>query len=435
MVQAESFARRPATPEEVAKETSLPFTRAQIEQIAQEYPTPFFIYDEEGIRQNAKDFRDAFSWAPNFRNFFAVKALPNPHILAILQEEGFGADCSSMAELVIAERVGLSGKEIMFTSNNTPTKEFIKADELGAIINLDDITHLSYLEETVELPDTLCFRFNPGPLKEGNSIIGKPEEAKYGLKKDQLFEAYKLAKEKGVKRFGLHTMVASNERDPEYFAETARMLFRLVGELHDELGIEISFINLGGGVGIPYRPEHMRVDIRQVSSQIEKDYKTMIVDKGLNPLQITMECGRFVTGPYGYYVAKARHVTEKYRDYVGLDGSTTSMPRVAIYDTAYHHATVLGKEGAPREMVYDVTGSLCENNDKFARQRAMPEIHPDDLVVIHDAGAHGIAMANEYNGQLIPRELLLKPDGSVLQIRRPRTIDDYFSTIENYPGF
>lgn len=429
-----SIEDRVATPQEYAKETSLPFTRRQVEQITQEYSTPFFIYDEQAIRQNARDFKDAFSWAPDFRNFFAVKALPNPHILAILHEEGFGADCSSMAELVIAEKVGLSGGEIMFTSNNTPADQFMKADELGAIINLDDITHIPYLESHVGLPETLCFRYNPGPLREGNPIIGKPEEAKYGLRRDQLSEAYKMAKDKGVKKFGLHTMVASNERDPEYFAETARMLFGLVGELSEELGIRISFVNLGGGVGIPYRPEHDRVDMRQISKQVQADYQVMIARKGLDPLQITMECGRFVTGPYGYYVARARHITEKYRDYVGLDGSTTNMPRIAIYETAYHHVTVLGKEGKPREMVYDVTGSLCENNDKFAKQREMPRIDPDDLVVVHDAGAHGFAMANRYNGQLLPKELLLKPDGLASLIRREESLSDYFSTIVNFPG-
>ncbi|MEK7559326.1 MAG: diaminopimelate decarboxylase [Patescibacteria group bacterium] len=429
---AESFARRPATQEEVVKETSLPFNLAQIEQISHEYPTPFFIYDEEGIRQNARVFMETFSWAPGFRNFFAVKALPNPHILAILREEGFGADCSSEVELEMAKRVGFRGEEIMFTSNDTPEDQFALASELGAIINLDDITHLEYLEEHVGLPSTLSFRYNPGPLREGNAIIGKPEEAKYGLRKDQLFEGYRRAKEKGVTKFGLHTMIASNEKDPEYFAETARMLFELVGEVHGKLGVDISFINLGGGVGIPYRPEHKPVDISEISASVQRDYQAMIIDKGLTPLQITMECGRAITGPHGYYVARVRHVTEKYRDYVGLDGSTTNMPRVAIYDTAYHHATVLGKEGAPREMVYDVTGSLCENNDKFAKQRQMPEIHPDDLVVIHDAGAHAIAMANEYNGQLIPGELLLKPDGPVVQIRRPRTMEDYFGTIVDF---
>lgn len=420
---------RPATPDEFAKETSLPFSRSQIEQISQEFPTPFFIYDEDGIRKNARAFKEAFSWAPGFRNFFAVKALPNPHILAILKEEGFGTDCSSAVELEMAKRVGFRGEEIMFTSNNTPWEQFAKAKELGAIINLDDITHLDYLEQHVGLPSTLSFRYNPGPLREGNAIIGKPEEAKYGLTKDQLFEAYKIAKEKGVTKFGLHTMIASNERDPEYFAETARMLFELVGELHDELGVDISFINLGGGVGIPYRPEHKPVDISEISAKVKNDYQAMIIDKGLSPLQITMECGRAITGPYGYYVARVRHVTEKYRDYVGLDGSTTNMPRIAIYDSAYHHATVLGEEGSPREMIYDITGSLCENNDKFTKQRKMPKINPDDLVVIHDAGAHAIAMANEYNGQLIPGELLLKPAGNVVQIRRPRTMEDYFSTI------
>ena len=425
---------RPATPEETAKETSLPFSREQIETIAQEYPTPFYIYDEGAIRQNARNFLETFSWAPEFRNFFAVKALPNPHILSILKDEGFGADCSSMVKLEMARRVGLSGEEIMFTSNNTPADQFALAKKLGAIINLDDITHLDFLEKQVGIPSTLSFRYNPGPLREGNAIIGKPEEAKYGLTRTQLFEGYMRAKEKEVQRFGLHTMIVSNERNPEYFAETARMLFELVGELDDKVGVRIAFINLGGGVGVPHRPEHEPVDVKQISTQVQKDYQTMIVAKGLDPLQITMECGRYITGPYGYFIARVRHITEKYRDYVGVDGSITSLPRIAMYG-AYHHLTVLGKEGASREMVYDVTGSLCENNDKFVTQRELPKIDPNDLVVVHEGGAHAIAMANEYNGQLLPKELLLKPDGSVLQIRRERTMDDYFSIIVNFPGF
>lgn len=425
---------RSATNEEVAKEGSLPFRREQIEKIIQEYPTPFYIYDEAAIRLNARNFLEDFSWAPNFRNFFAVKALPNPHILAILKQEGFGTDCSSMAELEMARRVGFSGEEIMFTSNNTPAEQFAKAKELGAIINLDDITHLAFLEKHVGIPATLSFRYNPGPLREGNAIIGKPEEAKYGLRKDQLFEAYRQAKEKGVKKFGLHTMIVSNERNPDYFAETARMIFELVGESEREIGIRISLLNLGGGVGVPYELDHEPVDIRRISQQVQSDYQRRIVSRGLDPLQITMECGRYITGPYGYFVARVRHVTEKYRDYVGVDGSITSLPRIAMYG-AYHHLTVLGKEGAPREMVYDVTGSLCENNDKFATQRELPKVDLDDIVVIHEGGAHAIAMANEYNGQLMPKELLLKSDGSVLLIRRERTIDDYFSTIVNFPNF
>lgn len=428
---AEAFERRPASPEEVAKETSLPFNLAKIEQISREYPTPFFIYDEEGVRQNARAFKEAFSWNPGFVNFFAVKALPNPHILKILAEEGFGADCSSMVELETAKMVGLSGDKIMFTSNDTPAEEFAKARELGAIINLDDITHFDFLKRHVGIPPTLSFRFNPGPTRD-REVQLSGEDAKYGLTKEQLFDGYKRAKEEGVESLGLHTMVASNERNPEFFEETARMLFQLVNELHDELGIKIDFINLGGGVGIPYRPEWEAVDMNKVSSQMKKDYESMIAERGLGPLQVTMECGRAITGPYGFFVARVRHVTEKYRDFVGLDGNTTSMPRAAIYETAYHHATVLGKEGAPREMKYDVTGSLCENNDKWAKQREMPEVHPNDLIVIHDAGAHGIAMANRYNGKLVPGELLLKPDGSVLEIRRPETSEDYFRTVVNF---
>ncbi|MCJ7804183.1 diaminopimelate decarboxylase [Patescibacteria group bacterium] len=430
----ERYQSRPATPEEVAKETSLPFTREQIKKITQEYPTPFYIYDEFGIRLNARNFMEVFSWAPGFRNFFAVKALPQPHILKILKEEGFGVDCSSKAELEMVKRVGLRGEEIMFSSNNTPADQFALAKELRAIINLDDITHLSYLEKNVGLPKTLSFRYNPGPLREGNAIIGKPEEAKYGLRPDQLFEAYRLAKEKGVEKFGLHTMVISNELNPDYFVETARMLFRLVAEINDKVGVKISFINLGGGIGIPYKLDQEPVKIRRVSQQMKKDYEQMIIAKELTPLQMMMECGRYITGPHGYFVASVRHITEKYRNYVGLDGSISSFLRIAMYG-AYHHLTVLGKEGKPREMVYDVTGSLCENNDKFATQRELPEIDLNDIVVIHGGGAHAIAMANEYNGQLMPKELLLKSDGSVLQIRRERTIKDYFSTIVNFPGF
>lgn len=434
MMSREVYQGRPATPEEARKELSLPFTREKIEEITQEYPTPFYIYDEAAIRKNTRNLVRAFSWAPGFRNFFAVKALPNPHILAMLKEEGFGADCSSMVELEMARRTGLWGDQIMFTSNNTPIEQFALAKEIGAIINLDDITHLAYLEKHLGLPSTLSFRFNPGPLRGGNAIIGKPEEAKYGLREDQLFEAYRQAKEKGVQVFGLHTMVVSNELNPDYFAETARMLFKLVGELNDQLGVRISFVDLGGGIGVPYRLDQKPVAIDQISQQVQEAYQQMIVAKGLDPLQITMECGRYITGPYGYYIARVRHITEKYRNYVGVDGSITSLLRIAMYG-AYHHLTILGKEGAPREMVYDVTGSLCENNDKFATQRELPKIDLDDIVVVHEGGAHAIAMANEYNGQLMPKELLLRPDGSILKIRRERTMDDYFGPIVNFPGF
>lgn len=425
---------RSATPEEVAKETSLPFTREQIKKIIKKYPTPFYIYDEAGIRQNAKNFMETFSWASKFRNFFAVKALPQPHVLKILKNEGFGVDCSSKAELEMAKRVGFKKEEIMFSSNNTPADQFILAKKLEAIINLDDITHLAYLEKNVGLPKALSFRYNPGPLRKGNAIIGKPEEAKYGLRHDQLFEAYRMAKEKGVKKFGLHTMVISNELNPDYFNETARMLFKLVEEINDKVGVKISFINLGGGIGVPYKPDQEPVDIKKISTKMKKDYQGMIVDKKLDPLQITMECGRYITGPHGYFVASVRHITEKYRDYVGLDGSINSFLRIAMYG-AYHHLTVLGKEGKQREKLYDITGSLCENNDKFAIQRELPKVDSDDIVVIHEGGAHAIAMSNEYNGQLIPKELLLRPDGSVLKIRRERTVEDYFSTIVGFPGF
>jgi diaminopimelate decarboxylase len=410
----------------------LPFDKEQIEAIIAKYPTPFHIYDERAIRENARRLNAAFAWAPGFKEYFAVKATPNPRIIQMLREEGFGADCSSLTELILAERVGLAGTDIMFTSNDTPIEEFQKARELGAMINLDDISHISYLEEWTGLPELLCFRYNPGPLKQGNAIIGSPEEAKYGLTKPQLFEAYQTVKDKGVKRFGLHTMVASNELDSNYFVETARILLELVVELSREIGIVFEFVNLGGGIGIPYRPGQNPVDLEVVSQGVRRLYDDLIAGRGLAPLKIYMENGRMITGPYGYLVTRALHKKEIYKNYIGLDACMANLMRPALYGS-YHHITVMGKEEWPADMVYDVTGSLCENNDKFAIDRQLPRIDRGDIVVIHDTGAHGHAMGFNYNGKLRSAELLLKPDGAVELIRRAETPADYFATLNLDP--
>ncbi len=411
-------------------EKKVPFTKEQIEEIIKEYPTPFHIYDEKAIRDNARRLKNAFSWlGENFKEYFAVKATPNPHILKIMKEEGFGTDCSSLPELILSEKVGIVGENIMFTSNETPAAEYKKAKELGAIINLDDITHIDFLEEYVGLPELLSFRYNPGPLREGNVIIGSPEEAKYGFTKDQLFEGYKKIKNRGVKRFGIHTMVASNELDPEYFVETVNMLVDLVSEISSEVGIKFEFINMGGGIGIPYKPEQNPVDLEYVADEVKKIYDKKVVGTELEPLKLYMENGRMITGPYGYLVSKVIHRKNIYKNYIGLDASMANLMRPGIYG-AYHHITVLGKENAPKDHVYDVVGSLCENNDKFAIDRKLPKIDIGDLIVIHDTGAHGHAMGFNYNGKLRSKELLLKPDGSVKQIRREETIDDYFATLD-----
>jgi diaminopimelate decarboxylase len=408
---------------------TLPFTQTELTAIAGRYPTPFHIYDEEAIRQNARRLTAAYAWNKGFKEYFAVKALPNPAILQILNEEGFGADCSSLAELMLAEHVGLRGEQIMFTSNDTPAEEFKKARELGAIINLDDISHIDYLEEQAGLPDLLSFRYNPGPLKAGNAVIGKPQQAKYGLTRAQLFEAYQLAQAKGVKRFGLHTMVASNELNPAYFIETAEMLFQLVEEIHQKLGITFEFVNMGGGIGIPYQPEQQQVNIEAISRGVQAAYEKHVTAKGLAPLKLYLECGRVITGPYGYLVSTVLHKKNTYKEYVGLDASMANLMRPAIYG-AYHHITVIGKENAPLDHTYDITGSLCENNDKFAIDRQLPEIVIGDTVVIHDTGAHGHAMGFNYNGKLRSAELLLKPDGEVELIRRAETVQDLFATLE-----
>lgn len=408
--------------------TPYPLSRDATEAIVAEVPTPFHLYDERAIRDNARRFADAFRDVPGFRNFYAVKALPNPHILRILHEEGMGFDCSSRTELELAARLGYSGDDLFFTSNNTPAYEYARAKELGAVINLDDLTHVRYLAEHVGMPETICLRYNPGPLKGGNTIIGHPEEAKYGFTREQLMVGYRQAREAGATRFGLHTMVASNELDPMYFVETAELLFRLAVEIRDETGIAVSLINLGGGIGIPYRPDQVAVDYQAVADGVLRAYESILVPSGLTDVEIVMENGRVVTGPYGYLVARAIHRKEIYKRYVGLDATMANLMRPGMYG-AYHHITVLGKESAPPTTRYDVTGGLCENNDKFAIDRDLPEIEVGDLVVIHDTGAHGHAMGFNYNGKPRSAEVLLRPDGSTKTIRRAETIEDLFATI------
>ncbi|SPF52267.1 Protein TabA [Candidatus Desulfosporosinus infrequens] len=411
-------------------EKTLPFTKEQLETMIEQYGSPFHIYDELAIRQNARKLIEAFSWATEFKEYFAVKATPNPYILKVLREEGFGADCSSMSELILAEKARIFDENIMFSSNNTPAHEYKKAQELGAIINLDDITHIDYLERHIGMPKIISFRYNPGRLRDGgNAIIGKPHDAKYGLTKEQLFEAYQTAREKGAERFGIHTMIISNELDAKYFIETACMMFNLVGEIYEKLGIKIEFVNLGGGIGIPYRPEQEQVSLEAVSKGIKNAYDKLIVTKGLDPLKIAMESGRMILGPYGYLVTKVLHKKEIYKNYVGVDACMADLMRPGLYG-AYHHITVMGKEDWPCDYIYDVTGGLCENNDKFAIDRALPRMDIGDIAVIHDTGAHGHAMGFNYNGKLRSAELLLKPNGQVELIRRAETLEDLFATLD-----
>lgn len=413
-------------------EKTFPLNKDQLQEIIKKYPTPFHIYDEQAIRQNIRNLQKAFAWAPRFREQFAVKALPNPRIIEILHEEGAGTDCSSLPELLLSDISGVKGEEIILTSNDTPANEFQKAIELGAIINLDDISHLDFLEKNAGLPKILCFRYNPGDLVEGNDIIGKPTEAKYGLTHDQLIEGYRRAKEKGVKRFGLHTMVASNERRTEAFLLTAKLMFTLACELKEKLAIEVEFVNLGGGFGIPYRPEEEPLNLIEIGEGIHKLYQEMMLPAGLDKVAIMTESGRAITGPAGWLVSTAIHEKKTYKDYIGLDSCMANLMRPAMYG-AYHHITIAGKENAPLDHTYDVTGSLCENNDKFAVDRKLPKIDIGDLVIIHDTGAHGSAMGFNYNGKLWCAELLLRTNGSIELIRRAQTIEDYFATL-NYPG-
>ncbi|MEJ5189119.1 diaminopimelate decarboxylase [Treponema sp. J25] len=406
-----------------------PLSKEQVEDLSRAFPTPFYLYDERAIRENARRITAAFARFPAFKEHFAVKALPNPFILKILKDEGFGADCSSLPELLLAREAGILGEDIMFTSNETPAREYVLARELGAIINLDDFTHIAFLEQAAGIPELISCRYNPGPLKEGNAIIGKPEEAKYGFTREQIIEGFRILKQKGARRFALHTMVASNELQVAYHVETARILFELAVEIKEKTGISLEFVNLGGGVGIPYRPEQNPVDYEELAEGIQRMYDAIIKPAGLHPLGIHLEWGRAVTGPYGWLVTRAIHEKHIYREYIGVDASMADLMRPGMYG-AYHHITVLGKEQVPPSKVYDVVGSLCENNDKFAVQRPLPPIEPGDLLVIHDAGAHGRAMGFNYNGKLRCGELLLRPDGSVVVIRRAETVEDYFATLD-----
>jgi len=410
-------------------EKNIPLSTSELEALTKQYPTPFHLYDEKGLRENARLLQRAFAWNPGFKEYYAVKAAPNPYLLTLLKAEGFGGDCSSLPEMVLCDKVGITGEDIIFTSNDTPAYEYAKAIELGAIVNLDDLSHIAYLEEHVGLPELVCCRYNPGPLKGGNVIIGKPEEAKYGFTREQLFEGYRQLRDKGVKRFGLHTMVASNELEVDYFVETAQLLFDLVGELSAELGITFEFVNLGGGIGIPYRPEEQAVDLLALGERVRQLYERCIVESGLPPLDIRLECGRMVSGPYGWLVSRVLHKKETYKNYVGLDACMANLMRPAMYG-AYHHITVAGKESEPCEYLCDVTGSLCENNDKFAIDRRLPQVEIGDLVVIHDAGAHGHSMGFNYNAKLRSAELLLRESGEVMQIRRAETMDDHFATLD-----
>lgn len=414
-------------------EKYFPLDKKRLDELTSRFPTPFYLYDERGIRENARRLKKAFGFLPGFTEFFAVKGLPNPFILKILADEGFGTDCSSLPELMLSERSGILGERIMFTSNQTPAAEYAYAYKQGAIINLDDITHIDFLHGALKtFPELISFRYNPGPLREGNAIIGKPEEAKYGLTKAQLFDAYKKAANLGAKRFGLHTMVASNELSNEYFVETARMLYDLCIELKQALGIDMEFINIGGGMGIPYKKEQKAVDYEFIAQGIKNAYESRIKENPLfagKEIRLYMECARIITGPYGYLITKAIHEKHIYRDYIGTDACMADLMRPGMYG-AYHEVQVSGKEKAKADRVYDIVGSLCENCDKFAVQRAMPEIKVGDTLIIFDAGAHGRAMGFNYNGKLRCAELLLRSDGSVVQIRRRETIDDYFATLD-----
>ena len=395
------------------------------EGLAKHYGTPFHIYDEAGIRETGKQLNQAFSAIEGFREYFAVKALPNPRILAIMQDLGFGFDCSSIPELISSRQVGGRGEDIMFTSNNTTQEEFLMAAaEGGCILNLDDI---SLVAKVPEFPEQVCFRYNPGPRRTGNVIIGNPVEAKYGITHDQVISAYKLALERGAKRFGIHTMVASNERDYTYIVETARMLLQLAEMVEGDLGIRFEFLNIGGGLGIPYKPQDQPLDLDKMSSEITDIFAEFKSSHGYAP-RMYMESGRWITGPHGTLITRAINHKSIYRQYIGVDACMSSLMRPGMYD-AYHHIDVIGKTDQEKSETYDVTGSLCENNDKFAVQRSLPPIREGDLLAIHDTGAHGHSMGFQYNGRLRPKELLLRTDGSVELIRRAETVADYFSTL------
>ena len=406
-------------------------TKEQIEEIVKTYPTPFHIYDEKALRQKLSDVREAFAWNKGYREYFAVKANPNPFLLKIMQEYGCGADCSSLTELMLSKELGFDGPAIMFSSNDTPMEEFVYANEIGAIINLDDITHIQFLEDAIgKLPETMSCRFNPGGVFEmSNGIMDNPGDAKYGFTKAQLFEGYKIMKEKGVKHFGIHAFLASNTVTNEYYADLAKQLFGIAVEVKEKLDISLEFINLSGGVGVAYRPEQEQNDIIEIGKNVKRVYDEILVPAGLDNVAIYTEMGRFVTGPHGALVTKVIHKKETYKKYIGCDACAVNLMRPAMYG-AYHHITVLGKENEQRDHMYDVTGSLCENNDKFAIDRELPKIEIGDYIFIHDTGAHGYAMGYNYNGKLKSAELLLKEDGGVQLIRRAETPKDYFATLD-----
>lgn len=410
--------------------SNFPLSKEQLDNLINDFPTPFYLYDEKAIRENIRKFTKAFSIFPEFREHYAVKACPNPYILKILKEEGCGADCSSLPELMLSKMSGIVDKKVIFTSNETPAEEYKYAYENGNIINLDDITHIEFLKKTLgKLPETICFRYNPGNQKQGcNSIIGKPEESKYGLTREQIIEAYTICKNEGVQHFGLHTMVASNELNPDFFIDTAKLLFELCAEIQQKCGVRIEFVDLGGGLGIPYKPEQKAVDYDYIAQGIRKEYDRVIVPAKLDPLGIYWECGRPITGPYGWLITTAIHEKHIYREYIAVDSCMADLMRPGMYG-AYHEITVSGKENEPKTEIYDVVGSLCENCDKFAVQRPLPKIQMGDHLIIHDAGAHGRAMGFNYNSKLRCGEILMRTDGSFKEIRRRETIQDLFATL------
>ena len=408
-------------------------TKEQLEEIVKTCPTPFHIYDEKGIRETARNLNKAFSWNKGFKEFFAVKATPTPAILRILKEEDCGVDCSSLTELIMSERCGFAdGSSIMFSSNETPAEEFLLAKRLDAIINLDDISHIDYVKEICGIPERICCRYNPGGyFSLGTDIMDNPGDAKYGMTKAQIFEAFKRLKREGVKEFGLHSFLASNTVSNEYFPTLAIILFQLAVEIKENLDIDVSFVNLSGGVGIPYTPDQEPNDIFAIGQGVRQAFEEILVPAGLGDVKIYTELGRYMLGPHGHLVTKAIHEKHIYKDYIGVDATACNLMRPAMYG-AYHHITVMGKEDAPCDHVYDVVGSLCENNDKFAIDRKLPEIEKGDLIVIHDTGAHGFAMGYNYNGKLKSAEILLQEDGGYRMIRRAETVEDYFATLEGF---
>ena len=416
----------------------VPFvTKEQVEEFAKTYPTPFHIYDEKGIRKNAEAVAKAFSWNPGFREYFAVKATPNPVLISILNEYGIGTDCSSMTELMMSKALGLSGEQIMFSSNDTPAREYVYADRIGATINLDDITHIEYLEYALggHLPKTISCRYNPGGVfTMSNGIMDNPGDAKYGMTTEQIFEAYRTLKEKGVEKFGIHAFLASNTITNEYYPKLAGQLFELAVKIKEDTGVSLSFINLSGGVGIPYTEDAEPNDIGVIGDLVRQQYEKILIPAGLGDVAIYTEMGRFMMAPYGGLVTRAIHEKHTHKEYIGVDACAVNLMRPAMYG-AYHHITVLGKEDAPKDQTYDVTGSLCENNDKFAIDRQLPKIDMGDYLFIHDAGAHGFAMGYSYNGKLKSAELLLKEDGSAKLIRRAETPMDYFATLDILPEY